>query len=221
MARGVGTIYQELDLVEDLTVAESVFLGHESAAAGCWTGARCGARPRRCSSASTTRTSRPTRSVRSLRPAGQQIVSIARALSRKIRLLIMDEPSAILDDHEIETLFGVVRRLTAEGVGVIYISHRLDEVKRIGDRVTVLSDGRTVAVGLPADTPQDELVEHMVGRKVEQLFPERHKRTARCCSRCATSRGSRTSSRRRSRCTPARSSASAAWSAPVAPSCCG
>ena len=87
----------------------------------------------------------------------------------------MDEPSAILDDHEIETLFGVVRRLTAEGVGVIYISHRLDEVKRIGDRVTVLSDGRTVAVGLPADTPQDKLVEHMVGRKVEQLFPDRHK----------------------------------------------
>ena len=114
--------------------------------------------------------------MRSLRPAGQQIVSIARALSRKIRLLIMDEPSAILDDHEIETLFGVVRRLTAEGVGVIYISHRLDEVKRIGDRVTVLSDGRTVAVGLPADTPQDELVEHMVGRKVDQLYPERAKR---------------------------------------------
>ena len=118
----------------------------------------------------------PTAKVRSLRPAGQQIVSIARALSRKIRLLIMDEPSAILDDHEIETLFGVVRRLTAEGVGVIYISHRLDEVKRIGDRVTVLSDGRTVAVGLPADTPQDALVEHMVGRKVEQLYPERAKR---------------------------------------------
>ena len=114
--------------------------------------------------------------MRSLRPAGQQVVSIARALSRKIRLLIMDEPSAILDDHEIETLFGVVRRLTEQGVGVIYISHRLDEVKRIGDRVTVLSDGRTVAVGLPADTPQDALVEHMVGRKVGQLYPERAKR---------------------------------------------
>ena len=117
----------------------------------------------------------PTARVRSLRPAGQQIVSIARALSRNIKLLIMDEPSAILDDHEIETLFGVVRRLTADGVGVIYISHRLDEVKRIGDRVTVLSDGRTVAVGLPPDTSPDKLVEHMVGRKVEQLYPDRHK----------------------------------------------
>ena len=85
----------------------------------------------------------------------------------------MDEPSAILDDNEIETMFGVVRRLTAEGVGVIYISHRLDEIRRLGDRVTVLSDGRTVATGLPATTSTDELVELMVGRKVGQLYPER------------------------------------------------
>ena len=89
----------------------------------------------------------------------------------------MDEPSAILDDHEIETLFGVVRRLTEQGVGVIYISHRLDEVRRIGDRVTVLSDGHGGG-GLPPDTPTDKLVEHMVGRKVErQLYPERQKRS--------------------------------------------
>ena len=85
----------------------------------------------------------------------------------------MDEPSAILDEGEIETLFEVVRRLTAEGVGVVYISHRLDEIRRIGDRVTVLTDGRTAATGIPATTPTDELVELMVGRKVEQLYPER------------------------------------------------
>ena len=92
--------------------------------------------------------------VRTLRPAAQQVVSIARALSRNVRLLIMDEPSAILDDGEVEVLFGVVRRLAADGVGVIYISHRLDEIRRIGDRVTVLVDGATVATGLPADTPR-------------------------------------------------------------------
>jgi ribose transport system ATP-binding protein len=108
-----------------------------------------------------------------LRPAAQQIVSIARALSGNVRLLIMDEPSAILDEGEIKTLFEVVRRLTAEGVGVIYISHRLDEIRRIGDRVTVLADGRTTGTGLPASTPTDELVQLMVGRKVEQLYPER------------------------------------------------
>ena len=108
-----------------------------------------------------------------LRPAGQQIVSIARSLSHEVRLLIMDEPSAILDDSEIETLFDVVRRLTAEGVGVVYISHRLDEIRRIGDRVTVLREGATVVSGLPASTPSDELVTHMVGTAFEQLFPER------------------------------------------------
>ena len=115
------------------------------AAARCSTCARCAARPTALlerlghDEHPAAREGR----ARCARPA-QQIVSIARALSRNVRLLIMDEPSAILDDGEIETLFGVVRRLTAEGVGVIYISHRLDEIRRIGDRVTVLADGRTV-----------------------------------------------------------------------------
>ena len=76
-------------------------------------------------------------------------MSIARALSRDVRLLIMDEPSAILDDNEIDTLFDVVRRLTDEGVGVVYISHRLDEIARIGDRVTVLQRGGDGGVGPP------------------------------------------------------------------------
>ena len=100
-------------------------------------------------------------------------MSIARALSHDVRLLIMDEPSAILDDGEVETLFDVVRRLTADGVAVVYISHRLDEIRRIGNRVTVLADGRTTATGLPADTPTDKLVELMVGRIVDRLYPER------------------------------------------------
>jgi ribose transport system ATP-binding protein len=173
LKRGVATIYQELDLVPDLSVAESIFLAHE---------------PRRWplldldkmyreSAALLARLGHESIPVRAkvgrLRPAAQQIVSIARALSGNVRLLIMDEPSAILDDAEIKTLFEVVRRLTAEGVGVVYISHRLDEIRRIGDRVTVLADGRTTATGLPATTPTDQLVEFMVGRKVDQLYPER------------------------------------------------
>jgi ribose transport system ATP-binding protein len=115
----------------------------------------------------------PRSRVRALRPAAQQVVSIARALSHDVRLLIMDEPSAILDEGEIETVFEVVRRLTAEGVGVVYITHRLDEIRRIGDRVTVLTDGRTAATGIPASTPTDDLVELMVGQKVERLYPDR------------------------------------------------
>jgi ribose transport system ATP-binding protein len=173
LKRGVATIYQELDLVPDLSVAESIFLAHE---------------PRRGplldldtmyreSAALLARLGHDTIPVRAkvgkLRPAAQQIVSIARALSGDMRLLIMDEPSAILDENETATLFEVVRRLTGEGVGVVYISHRLDEIRRIGDRVTVLADGRTAATGLPATTATDRLVELMVGRKVEQLYPER------------------------------------------------
>ena len=173
LKRGVATIYQELDLVPDLSVAESIFLAHEP---------RRGPllnldRMYRESEALLTRLGHESIPVRAkvgrLRPAAQQIVSIARALSGEMRLLIMDEPSAILDDAEISTLFDVVRRLTAEGVGVVYISHRLDEIRRIGNRVTVLADGRTSASGLPATTPTDRLVELMVGRKVEQLYPDR------------------------------------------------
>jgi ribose transport system ATP-binding protein len=170
---GVATIYQELDLVPDLTVAQSVFLGHE---------------PRRGPFLDLDRMSRETSAllarlghegiaprsrISELRPAAQQVVSIARALSHDLRVLIMDEPSAILDDGEIETLFGVVKRLTDDGVGVVYITHRLDEIRRIGDRVTVLADGRTTATGIPASTPTDRLVELMVGRMVERLYPER------------------------------------------------
>ena len=173
LARGVATIYQELDLVEDLTVAESIFLAHEP---------RRGPlldfdRMRKDSTALLTRLGHesisPRTKVRALRPAAQQIVSIARALSVDVRLLVMDEPSAILDEGEIETLFDVVRRLTADGVGVVYISHRLDEIRRIGNRVTVLADGRTTATGISSTTPTEELVELMVGHKVDQLYPER------------------------------------------------
>ena len=75
---------------------------------------------------------------------------MARALSHDTRLIIMDEPSAVLDQNEVQNLFRVIRGLTAEGVAVVYISHRLEEIRQIGDRVTVLKDGRTVATGLPA-----------------------------------------------------------------------
>ncbi|HMJ02298.1 MAG TPA: sugar ABC transporter ATP-binding protein [Conexibacter sp.] len=178
LERGVATIYQELDLVEELTVAQSVFLAHEP---------RRGPfldldRMRRDAAALLRRLGHeridPRKRIGELRPAARQVVSIARALSHDVRLLIMDEPSAVLDDGEIETLFEVVRRLTAEGVAVVYISHRLDEIRRIGDRVTVLTDGRTAATGLPAATPTERLVELMVGRAVEQLYPERARAAA-------------------------------------------
>jgi ribose transport system ATP-binding protein len=169
---GLATIYQELDLVDGLSVAENIFLGHEPATLGF---SRRGAM-NDAAKALLARLGhpdiRPSREVGALPAAGKQVVSMARALSHNARLIVMDEPSAVLDSGEVENLFRVIRQLTADGVAVVYISHRLDEIRQIGDRVTVLKDGRTVAVGLPAKTtPTTEVVRLMTGRNVEYAFP--------------------------------------------------
>lgn len=175
MRLGIATIYQELDLVEGLSVAENIFLGHEPASAGFVVKKR-EARDR--ATALLARLGHAEieahRPVGSLSAAQQQIVSMARALSHDVRLIVMDEPSAALDPDEVDNLFRIVATLTADGVAVVYISHRLEEIRRIGDRVTVIKDGRTVAVGLPAkETPTREVVALMTGRNVEYVFPER------------------------------------------------
>src|SRR6185503_11073805 len=115
LARGIGTIYQELDLVEDLRVAESVFLGHEPRRLGLLDRARMRAETTALLQRLDHGDIKPDMYVRTLRPAAQQVVSICRALSRNVKLLIMDEPSSILDDSEVEILFGVVRKLAADG----------------------------------------------------------------------------------------------------------
>ncbi|MER7665643.1 MULTISPECIES: sugar ABC transporter ATP-binding protein [unclassified Streptomyces] len=175
MRLGIATIYQELDLVEGLSVAENVFLGHEPTAAGFVVR---GGEARASASRLLKRLGHPeidpARLVGDLSAAQQQIVSMARALSHDVRLIVMDEPSAALDPDEVSNLFRIVGDLTAEGVAVVYISHRLEEIRTIGDRVTVLKDGRAVAVGLPAKTtPTREVVALMTGRNVEYVFPER------------------------------------------------
>jgi len=174
MGLGIATIYQELDLVPGLTVAENVFLGHERSRAGF----SLRAETNRATSALLARLGhpeiKPTTEVAHLSSAWQQIVSMARALSRDVRLMVMDEPSAVLDQQEVRRLFQVVRDLTASGVAVVYISHRLEEIREIGDRVTVLKDGRTVATGLRvAQTPTAEVIRLMTGRSIEYVFPPR------------------------------------------------
>jgi ribose transport system ATP-binding protein len=169
---GLATIYQELDLVDGLSVAENVFLGHEPSSLGFSKRGEMNEAARVLLKRLGHGEIRPTREVGSLSAAGKQVVSMARALSHQAQLIIMDEPSAVLDSGEVENLFRVIRQLTADGVAVIYISHRLDEIRVIGDRVTVLKDGRTVAVGLPArSTPTSEVVRLMTGRNVEYAFP--------------------------------------------------
>ncbi|GAB3182312.1 sugar ABC transporter ATP-binding protein [Streptomyces incanus] len=175
MRLGIATIYQELDLVEHMTVAENVHLGQEPTTAGFVV------RPRTARESTAELLTRlghpeiePGRAVGELSAAQQQIVSMARALSHDVRLIVMDEPSAALDPDEVDNLFRIVAGLTADGVAVVYISHRLEEIRRIGDRVTVLKDGRAVAGGLPArSTPTREVVALMTGRDVEYVFPRR------------------------------------------------
>ncbi|WP_440074328.1 sugar ABC transporter ATP-binding protein, partial [Streptosporangium sp. OZ121] len=171
---GISTIYQELDLVDGLSVAENVFLGHEPARMG-FVGRSEAARATRELLARLGHAEiRPSVEVGRLSPAAKQVVSMARALSHDTRLIIMDEPSAALAHDEVGNLFRIIRELTAQGVAVVYISHRLEEIREIGDRVTVLKDGRTVAVGLPAkETPTSQVVSLMTGRNVEYVFPER------------------------------------------------
>ncbi|WP_031510446.1 sugar ABC transporter ATP-binding protein [Streptomyces megasporus] len=176
---GIATIHQELDLVEHLSVAENVFLGHEIATGGFVRAREARAR----TAALLTRLGHgeidPNTLVGALPAAGRQIVSMARALSHEARLIVMDEPSAALGPDEVENLFRIVEALTAEGVAVLYISHRLEEIRRIGDRVTVLKDGRTAARGLPArTTPTRDVVALMTGRDVEYVFPDRPARPA-------------------------------------------
>ncbi|GAA4604180.1 ribose transport system ATP-binding protein [Actinoplanes octamycinicus] len=173
MRAGIATIYQELDLVDELSVAENVFLGHEPSRFGF---------TRRRSAAAETRTIMtklghpeipPRRLIKDLPAAGKQIVSMARALSHDAKLIVMDEPSAVLAHDEVANLFRIIRELTANGIAVVYISHRLAEIREIGDRVTVLKDGRTTAANLPASTPTRELVGNMTGRPFEYVFPPR------------------------------------------------
>lgn len=174
MKAGIATIYQELDLVEDLTVAENVFLGHEPRRAGFVRRRHAAARTREILTRLGHGEIPPRRPVHRLQAAGKQVVSMARALSHDARLLIMDEPSAVLAHDEVENLFRIIRELTAQGIAVIYISHRLEEIRTIGDRVTVLKDGRTTAADLPAaETPTAELVSRMTGRTIEYVFPPR------------------------------------------------
>ncbi|MFD8498570.1 sugar ABC transporter ATP-binding protein [Amycolatopsis sp. NPDC059657] len=172
---GIATMYQELDLVPGLSVAENIFLGREPAKFGFSRVAYARAEAARLMARLGHPEIRPGTEVGKLSAAGQQLVSMARALAHDAKLLVMDEPTAALAGEEVDNLFRIVEELTADGVSVVYISHRLEELRRIGHRVTVLKDGKTVGTGLDArTTPTADLVQLMAGRKVETVFGPRH-----------------------------------------------
>jgi rhamnose transport system ATP-binding protein len=170
---GIATIYQELLLFRDLTVAENVFMGHAPRGRGGRLDWKAMAAKTEALLASLEiRDLAPSRIVGTLSVGNRQRVEILRALSQDARLLIMDEPTAALTEYDVTRLFDIVRRLKSRGVGIIYISHRLDEIFQLADRVTVLRDGAQVGSRRVAETSSAELVQMMVGRRIESLFPK-------------------------------------------------
>ncbi len=163
---GISIIHQEFNLMPDLTVAQNLFIGREPR------GSRLFLNERRLNAQARELIERlhlplrPKELVGSLTVAKQQMVEIGKALSYDAKLLIMDEPTAALNDAEVEVLHGLIRRFVKPDTGVIYISHRMDEIKRIADRVTVIRDGRYVGTRETKETTMKEVISMMVGREI-------------------------------------------------------
>ncbi len=169
---GIGIIYQEFSLVPALSVAENIFL-NRLPNQGWWI--RCGDMNRKAESL--IRNLRfdidPSAKVGRLSIAHQQIVEITKALSEKVKVLILDEPSAVIGPHEIQKLFDTLKLLREEGVAIIYISHHLNEVFQIADRVSVLKDGISGDPMTVSETGPDAIIKRMLGRSLEAMFPSR------------------------------------------------
>ena len=169
-AAGIAIIYQELSLVKELTVGENIFLGREPSRFGIIDSAKLYHR-----AATLLKELHldidPRVKVGSLGIGRQQLVEIAKALSQDAKILVLDEPTAALTESEVETLFDILAKLKARGVGLIYISHKLEEVFRMSNRVTVLRDGRTVGTHAATDLTREKIIAEMVGREVGDIFP--------------------------------------------------
>jgi inositol transport system ATP-binding protein len=169
---GVVTIYQEFTLAPDMTIAENVFIGREP-------GSRIFISWRRLAEETRAITDKiglkrdPMTLVRDLSVAEQQLVEIARALSMRSRLIVMDEPTSALSESEVANLARIIQTLKAEGLSIIFVTHRLEEVFRICDRYTVLRDGRYVGAGPISDATVESIIRMMVGRDVGSLYGER------------------------------------------------
>lgn len=169
--QGVAMIYQELTLALDMSVEDNILLGQETS---FWGWLDRGEQRRRVADALALLGHpelRPETPVALLSIGARQLVEIARALVRRSRLIVFDEPTSSLPRHDVDHLFEVIRRLRSEGMGIVYISHFLEEVRSLCDRYTVLRDGQSVSSGPLAGVTEEELVALMVGRNVDTLFP--------------------------------------------------
>lgn len=169
---GVRVIHQELSLAPNLSVAENIFLGREPTRLGLLSWRRMADQAQALiRELGMPEIGRVGASLGDLSVAQQQMVEIARALSVKARVLVLDEPTASLSEAETEALFVKLRRLRSQGVGLIYITHRLEEVQRLADRITILRDGRTVGSQASAEMNQRQLIRWMVGRDLKDHYP--------------------------------------------------
>src|SRR5580704_3055216 len=170
--RGIAVMHQHPGLFADLSVSENIFIGHM---------------PRRSFSVDNNRMRerardllaivglhcRPEDALKRLRPSEQQLVEIARALSVNAKVLIMDEPTAALSQREVERLFAVVAELKARKVAMMFVSHRMDEIYRVADRIAVLRDGRLIGVQPAAELDRDSAIQMMIGRTLRAIYPRR------------------------------------------------
>ena len=169
--RGVAVIHQELSLVPFMSVADNVFLGRPAANRAGFIDdreQRTGAREALLRLGLDLDVDKP---VADYPIATQQLIEIAKALSQDARVIVMDEPTSALNAPEVERLFELIEHLNDQGCGIVYISHRMEEIERIADRITVLRDGEHIGTAPAADLTPDELIEWMVGRRVKQQFP--------------------------------------------------
>ena len=168
---GIGMIYQEFNLVPTLNAIDNITLGDEPVS-GIFLDRKKAAEVASTGLAELGITIPVHLEVSKLSVAQQQMIEITKALIKKARIVVMDEPSAALTDREIEKLFAIIAKLKSNGAGIIYISHRLEELPRIADRITVLRDGKAIETRKLADFPPDDVIRAMVGRKLESHFPD-------------------------------------------------
>lgn len=169
---GIEVIYQEFNLVPTMSVAENIFLGEKPNTLNLVNYRLMKNQARELFKLFDVDMD-PDALVQDLSPAQQQIVEIAKVVSKNVKILIMDEPSAPLSVSEVERMFEIIRQLKRKGVTIIYISHRLEEIFKISDRVSVLRDGKYVATKLTSETNREELIRLMVGRELRETYPAR------------------------------------------------
>ncbi|MBI4323656.1 MAG: sugar ABC transporter ATP-binding protein, partial [Chloroflexi bacterium] len=169
-ALGVAVIYQELSLVPPMTVADNIFLGRALTRAGFIDDPTQHRQAQRLLDQLGIEID-VNQTVEELPVALQQLTEIAKALAQNAKVIVMDEPTSSLNAPEVEKLFGLINDLKARGCGIVYITHKMEEIERIGDRITVLRDGEHIGTARVADLSSAQLVQWMVGRSIDQQFP--------------------------------------------------